>query len=160
MATVTHEFAHKLEATRWGIAVEAAFIAGLVFLALQMFAFWAFFGQSPIAPARSVAAIVSGPEVLQGAGFDFGVLVVAAAVHFGLSILFAWVLTPLIQDMSIGRGVAVGLGFGLLLFIVNFFVMAALFPWFAEGRNWVTLINHLIFGAVLAYSYLRLRYRH
>lgn len=160
MATVTHDFAHKLEATRWGLAVEAAFIAGLVFLALQMLSFWAFFGESPVAPARSVAAIVSGPEVLYGAGFDFGVLLVAGAVHFALAILFAWILTPLIQDMSIRRGIAVGLGFGLALFLINFFVMPALFPWFAEGRNWITLINHLIFGAVLAYSYLRLRYRH
>lgn len=156
---LTHGFAHKLEATRWSTAVAAAFIAGTTFLIVQMLAFWAFYGQAPLAPARTVAAIAMGPEVLTTVGSSFSVLVVAAAVHFGLAILFAWILTPIIQDMSIGVGTAVGVGFGLLLFLVNFFLITEVFPWFAGGRNWVTLVNHLIFGGVLGWSYLHRRYR-
>lgn len=77
-------------------------------------------------------------------------------VHFVLSIvlafIFAWVASR--WRMSLGMALLVGAVFGLLVYLINFYpVAAALFPWFAMGRNWITIISHIAFGLVLAWSY-------
>jgi len=33
---------------------------------------------------------------------------------------------------------------------------AALFPWFAMARNWISIVSHIAFGLVLAWSYMAL----
>ena len=34
--------------------------------------------------------------------------------------------------------------------------MTRFFPWFAEARNWVSVVSHLVFGVVVADAYMRL----
>lgn len=159
MADITHTFARKLEVTRWGRAVEAAFVAGAVFLIMQMLLLALFDGRNPMEPARWTAAIVMGQEVLWQTGFDIWVLVGALLVNFGLAVLFAWILTPIIAEMRLPQALATGAVFGLALFIVNFYLLSGLFAWFRVARGWITLFNHLLFGVTLAWSYLRLRDR-
>jgi len=158
MADFTHTFARKLEVTHWGKAVEAAFIAGAVFLIMQMLLLALFEGQSPMEPARRIAAIVMGREVLWQTGFDIWVLIAALLVNFGLATLFAWILTPIVAEMRRPWALATGAAFGLVLYVVNFHLMTGAFPWFRASRDWITVLNHLIFGIVLAWSYLRLRF--
>jgi hypothetical protein len=47
--------------------------------------------------------------------------------------------------------------FGVLPYVINFDDMTHLFPWFADARGWVTLLNHVLFGMVAADSYLALQ---
>lgn len=37
--------------------------------------------------------------------------------------------------------------------MINFYGFTAIFPWFAMARNWVTVISHIVFGAVIALYY-------
>lgn len=158
MANLTRQFARKLEDTHWGKAVTAAFIAGVSFLFLQMLISGAT-GQGAWMPVRMIAAIALGTGVLPDSGADLWVLWTAFLIHFGLSLLTAWIMAPIIQDMAMGKALAVGAGFGVLIYVVNFYLLTELFTWFAGARGLATLLNHLVFGVVLAYSYESLRRR-
>ena len=59
-------------------------------------------------------------------------------------------------DSSAGMASLVGAMFGLAMYLLNFYGMTRLFPWFAEARNWVSVVSHLMFGVVVADAYLRL----
>ena len=65
-----------------------------------------------------------------------------------------------LTSFSAGAAVALGAAFGLLIYLVNIYPVAAiLFPWFAMARNWITISSHIVFGAVLAWAYLALARR-
>jgi hypothetical protein len=54
--------------------------------------------------------------------------------------------------------VLVGAAFGLLVYFVNFSLIAPMvFPWFEMGRNWIDAFSHIIFGVSLGVAYIWLR---
>jgi hypothetical protein len=55
-----------------------------------------------------------------------------------------------------GAAMLAGAVFGLLLYLLNFYIISALFPWFADMRSWATLIAHLIFGMAASLMYMKL----
>jgi hypothetical protein len=59
-------------------------------------------------------------------------------------------------DSSLTLAVLTGAGFGLVLYLVNFYGMVYFFPWFAEVRGWATLLINLIFGISTAALYWKL----
>lgn len=145
---------------RWGSAVWAGVIAGAVFLVLEMAMVPMFLGNPMWAPPRMIAAIALGQDVLPPpATFDFFVVMVAMVLHFAMSIVYALVLAAIIHRMGAGAAVAVGAIFGLLLYLVNFYGFTAVFPWFANARNWVSIFAHIVFGVVAAWSYKALAVR-
>ncbi|NIQ57527.1 MAG: hypothetical protein GWN71_30280 [Gammaproteobacteria bacterium] len=87
------------------------------------------------------------------ATFDFGVFVVALVAHFALSIVYAVILAWIVHRWRLGPALAAGAGYGLLLYLVNFYGFTAVFPWFAEARNAVSVFVHLVFGLVAALAY-------
>jgi hypothetical protein len=139
-------------------------IAGLLFAAAQMVVATAL-GGSPWAPWRLFASVLMGQQALAGA-MTLGVFVVGFFVHFGLSALFgafwgAFVggLPPSIRD-SWGGHAAIAMVFGLLLYFLNFQVLARfLFPWFlATDRVAQVLLHAIALGAPLgAWMTARLR---
>lgn len=137
----------------------AGLIAGIIFMMMEMILL-AVTGGSPWGPPRMMAAMVMGEGVLPPpATFDAMIMMVAMVVHFILSILlavvFAWVLSN--WGLSFWGAVAIGAGFGLLVYLINFYPVAAiLFPWFAMARTWISIISHVAFGAALAWAYLAL----
>jgi len=120
-------------------------------------------GGSPWGPPRMMAAMVMGETVLPPpASFDLMIFLVAMTVHFVLSLVLAFAFSWLVSRLHLGLGVALALGaaFGLLIYLVNFYPVAAiLFPWFAMARNWVTISSHIVFGLVLAWAYFALARR-
>lgn len=110
-----------------------------------------------------MAAIVMGETVLPPpASFDLTIFMVPMIVHFALSVVLAFPLAWAIYrwHLSLGATLALGAAFGLLIYLVNFYpVTAALFPWFAMARNWITIRSHIVFGNVLAWAYLGLARR-
>lgn len=157
----SHHFTRRMP--DWRAAVIGGCVAGGVFLVLELFALWAT-GQSPWGLPRMIAAIVMGRGTLaQPAAFDLGIVLVALIVHFVLSIVFAAILAVIIApfsfDSSVGMASLVGAVFGLAVYLVNFYGMSQLFPWFAEARGWITFIAHIVFGLVAADTYLRLERR-
>ena len=137
-----------------GAAVIAGLIAGAVFLMLEMLMVPMFLAGSPWGPPRMIAAMVMGPDVLPPpASFDLVILMVAMMIHIVLSIVLALVFALLAKGRPMTTTIMVGAVFGLVLYLVNFYGMTAVFPWFAEARNWVSLFAHVMFGVVLGWAY-------
>ncbi len=138
----------------WKAAIWSGVIAGAVFLILEMAMVAIFTGASPWGPVRMMAAILLGEGVLPPpATFDFGITMAAMVLHFGLSIILGLVTAYLIFHLSFGKALAVGLAIGLALYLINFYMFTAAFPWFAMARGWISLFAHLVFGLTLAWSY-------
>jgi hypothetical protein len=147
----------------WRAGVYAGLIAGVVFLILEMSMVWLFMGESPWAPPRMIAAMVLGEGVLpmsdKPATFGFGIVVAAMIIHFVLSIIYALIGAAIVAK-RMGYGAAIGLGAlcGLAIYLINFYpIAAALFPWFAMARNWISIFAHIMFGAVVGAAYVGLR---
>lgn len=139
--------------SRLKAGVFAGLIAGAVFIMMEM-GLVALSGASPWGPPRMIAAIVMGEGVLPPpATFDLMVLMAAMAVHFMLSVVigagFALIASRFGWLMALIFGAVVGLG----LYIVNFYGMTAVFPWFAMARNTISIVSHIGFGLVLGLSY-------
>lgn len=137
-------------------AIWAGLIAGAVFMMLEMVLVGTIGGGSPWAPPRMIAAMVLGEGVLPPpAPFDLGIMVVAMMIHLVLSVILAVVLGWAISHwrLSLGAAVGVGLVFGLVIYVVNFYGMTAAFPWFAMARNGISIFAHAMFGLVLGWAY-------
>jgi hypothetical protein len=52
---------------------------------------------------------------------------------------------------------AAGAVFGLAIYLINFYGMVRMFPWFVDLRGWATLVAHLIFGMSTAAMYWQLQ---
>lgn len=138
----------------WSAAIWAGVIAGAVFMMLEMIMVPMFMGMPAWAPPRMIAAIAMGKDVLPPpATFDATILMVAMLVHFPLSIVYAIILAWIVSRLDFGVALAVGAVFGLVLYLINFYGMTAVFPWFADARNWVSIFAHIAFGLVAAWAY-------
>lgn len=134
-------------------AVRAGLIAGIIFLIMEMLLVPLFLDGSPWEPPRMIAALVLNPtQVLPPpADFEIGVIGTAVIVHLALSVLyalpFALIAVRISSDTAL---ILIGAFYGLLLYVLNFYLLTYAFPWFEEARNWVTILSHLTFGVVLA----------
>jgi len=140
-----------------GSAVKAGLIAGLIFMVVEMLLVWLAMGMNPFAPPQMIAAIVMGPDVLPDAippGSNIVVLMVGMLVHFALAVILAFVFKYLAMALRLNGTMLIvaGVVFGLIVYVVNFYGMSSIFPWFAMARNWIGIAAHAIFGLVLAYS--------
>jgi magnesium-transporting ATPase (P-type) len=142
----------------WKAGIWAGIIAGIIFLILEMIMVPLFLGGSPWGPPRMIAAIVLGEGVLPPpATFNFGIVMVAIVLHMILSVIYALIIGYIIRKMSFGMALSIGALIGLALYLVNFFVMTGIFPWFEMARNWVSIFAHLIFGLSAAWVYIKHR---
>lgn len=145
----------------WSAAIWAGVIAGLIFMVLEMMMAPMFAGAPSIwAPPRMIGAIALGQDALPPpASFDFGIFMTAMVLHFILSILYAIVLAWIIARFDLGVALLIGAVYGLMLYLVNFYIFTAVFPWFANARNWVSVFVHILFGVLAAWGYIALRSR-
>ncbi|GAA0868261.1 hypothetical protein GCM10009116_04320 [Brevundimonas basaltis] len=151
MATPTHADAPSRAPLKAGAL--AGLIAGAVFMMMEM-GLVALTGDSPWGPPRMIAAIVMGEGVLPPpASFDLMVMMAAMAVHFLLSIVIGVGFAVVARRLGWIMAVAVGGAVGLALYVVNFYGMTAVFPWFAMARNTISIVSHLVFGLVLGLSF-------
>lgn len=144
----------------WKAAVYSGLIAGLVFLILEMILVPLVSGMSAWAPVRMMAAILLGQEALPAAGepatFGFGVLVAALVVHFVLAAIYGSILSLLDFRFEEWAAVVMGAVFGLVIYWVNFYGFTAVFPWFEMARGWLSIVTHIVFGVVAAWTYKEL----
>src|SRR5919109_24394 len=147
----------------WRAGVYAGLIAGLVFMMLEMGMVWLFMGESPWAPPRMIAAMVLGEGVLpmpdKPATFDPGIVLTAMIIHFVLAAIYGLIGAAIVAN-RMGYAGAIGLGAlcGLAIYLINFYPLAAaLFPWFAMARNWISIFAHVMFGALAGAAYVGLR---
>jgi hypothetical protein len=115
-------------------------------------------GSSAFIPVRMIGAIVLGEGALPTQPtIGLAVVVpVALAFHFALSALYGAVFGAIATRLGILRSSHLALIgaasiFGLLLWLVNFYVVApVLFPWFLMSNPVVQFLAHtFFFGTVL-----------
>jgi hypothetical protein len=152
MAHVSTLTGHK--ELSWKGVFWSGLIAGAVFMMLEMLMVWAFMGQSPWGPPRMIAAMAYGREVLPPpATFDLGVVMAAMIIHFMLSWVFALAFGWAFGGLAMGSAILAGAVMGLVIYFVDFYAFTAIWPWFANARNWVSIVAHIVFGITLAWSY-------
>lgn len=140
--------------------ISSGLIAGAVFLVYELIMVPLALGGSVWDAPRMIAAILLGEDVLPTPAspgtFDFGVLMTAMLLHFTLSIIYAVVIGYAIKTVNPSLALIVGALAGLTIYLLNFYGFSSLFPWFAMARNWVSISAHLIFGLVVAWSFVRI----
>lgn len=157
-----HERQFKRRALDWHAAIVSGAIAATVLIGAAA-AVIAAMGASGSAwgAIRMVAAISLGDGVfVQPASQDIAVLIVALIVHLALAIGFSLILAVVIEawgfDSSWFLTLIAGTVFGVLLYLVNFHAMTALFAWFVEARTWTNCGLHILYGLVTGISYVRI----
>jgi len=136
--------------------------AGAVLMVLELFWAATMHTAGPWRIPHMVAAIVMGSDLVMAQSFAFSVGVVAVALltHYVLGIAFGLLLGFIIAgfhyEASAGMMQVFGVGFGVALYVLNFYGMSQFFPWFAELRGWSTLIAHLVFGITASLLYWKL----
>jgi len=144
-------------AVDWRAVLYAAIAAGVVATLAQLLLWQLFWDVLPgilYRDARLTAAIILGRGVLPPpATFTGQVFVVATLIHFTLSFVYTAVLAVAVRRCRMALTLAMGGGFGALLFVVNMYGFTLVFPWFAVARDWITLVSHIVFGATAAVCY-------
>ncbi len=144
-------------AIKWKAAIWAGIAAGVVSTLAQVLLWASFTDAFPSAlfrDSRLAAAILMGRDVLPPpASFDLSIMLIAACVHFTLSVVYGVMLAIMISRAAMGITVLIGAGFGAALYVVNLYGFTAIFPWFAEVRDWITLAAHVVFGVTAAATY-------
>ena len=139
-------------------AILSGVIAGFIFVILEMIMVPLFAGGSPWGPPRMIAAVILGSEVLPPpATFEPGMMLVAILVHLSLSIIFGLILAAFIHQLNMARSIYFGLAFGIVLYIINFYIFTEFFPWFVNARNWITVFSHAVFGLTAGWMYYKMK---
>ena len=154
------QVAERKRITRWAKGAWSGVIAGALFMTVDMFLTEVFGRGSIWDPVRLSASIAMGDRaVTASTPFTFDIFFVGMLVHFVLSIWYAVVLGMLIYKLKTGAAMLVGAGFGLLLYILHFHGLTALYPWVASARSWIVIVTHLVFGVSAAWVYSHLHVR-
>jgi hypothetical protein len=141
---------------RWRVSLYSGLIAGLVSLIVETPFVWFINDQTPWLAARMTAAMLLGPDAMSPpATFDLWLVALAFAIHIALSVVYALTLGAVVQGMPTANAAYAGGMFGIVLYFINLHVIApAFFPWFIELRNVISLISHIVFGAIAGGCYV------
>ena len=129
-------------------AVIAGLVAGILTMLLWMTLGALATGGSLWAPLLHAAAILMGEDVLTPSQtLDFQAVVTGSVVHLLLSLVYALILAFIIHRWGLVVGIIGGALFGVALYLINYFTLTMLFPWFYPLRSWFALLGHIFFGA-------------
>ena len=138
----------------WRAAIWASVIAGVVFAVIETLLAWAVKGQSPWAPLHMIGAIGLGPDALVPPDtFDLKVISTSVAIHFALAIIYGVILAFALQRLGMASAVVLGALYGLALYVINFYGFTRFFPWFADARDWVSILSHIVQSGLMAGLY-------
>jgi hypothetical protein len=129
-------------------ALIAGLVSGLVFLGIASLVTTNGLG-TPISVVRLFASIVLGDSILNPDTTVTPVAIVTALViHILFSIGFGLLVASIVHRWGFIFGIIVGGILGLALYIINFYSLSLIFPWFFAFRSMLMLIGHVLFGAV------------
>ena len=139
---------------RWISAVAAGAVAGIAYLVMVSVLRSIIHGDSVWDPFHGIAAMALGASALEDIdAFDGRVVMTAISIHTGLAAFYGLVLSYLIVEFTRRNAPWLGVVAGLLIYLVNFYGFAGLFPWMMELRGPVNLLSHAVFGGLLASCY-------
>jgi len=132
-------------------AIQAGLFAGAAALLLLQVAGVVVYDESPWKLMRMFAALARGPAALEPEDeFDAALVAMGALLYFSLSVLYSLALSALAAEVPRRLAPALGVAFGLALYVANFHGFTALFPWFVPYRTLDTVLAHGLFGFLAA----------
>lgn len=141
----------------WRSAISSGIVAGVVATGAQIFLWLVFTDALPeifYRDARFTAAILLGQGVLPPpATFNWKVMIIATVIHFAISIAYSLILSRLLSHINTMLYLFAGSIYGLIVYVINMYGVTAIFPWFSEARDWITVVTHIVFGISLAGTY-------
>ncbi|WP_446902657.1 hypothetical protein [Burkholderia sp. YIM B11467] len=142
----------------WLAAAVAGLAGGALVIVLEFFWSTMVLDESPWQPTHKIAAMVLGRSALeQMSVFSVGIVGTALILHYVLGAIMGMILAVIIApfrfDSSVRMEAAIGLAFGIVAYVWNFYVMTAVFPWFVSERGSGPLLANLLFGVVTAVTY-------
>jgi len=127
----------------WGVrqGMRGGFVAGMAFMAYEMVMAASFHGAAALVrPLRRIGAIVLGPGAMAPGRSAAAPVLTGLIVHVALAVIFGAIFGLFVAAVretacnSTGGLVLAGGVFGLLLWLINFHIIApAAFPWFTES---------------------------
>jgi hypothetical protein len=151
-------------AVDWVAAAVCGFAAGAVLMVLDLVWSAIFHPDGPWRTSHMIAPIFSGAaDTLQTGDFrfSFGVVAIALLTHYLLGIVFGLVLAAILAQCRLDteplQALAAGAVLGWVLYLINFHLLTAVFPWLVGLRGAATIAAHLLFGGVAGALYWRLK---
>lgn len=151
-------------------AVTAGLIAGIAFLAVEMVSMTLAAETDAWLPVRLIASLLIGKDVMLSALlyglitpetpaiFTIGVLVMALLLHLTMSVVLSTIIGALCRVKNIGLAISIGAGCGLAIYLINFYGISAIYPWFEKGRGVISLFSHIVYGTTSAYVFVKMHY--
>lgn len=149
--------------TDWTAGAVAGLAAGALLMVLDLLWSGLFNAGGPWRISHMIAPLLIGNETLGPSGYAFhpGVVSISLALHYGLGIVFGVVLAALMSQLGLDRratwAFATGAIAGIVLYLVNFDILARFLPWLATLRGGDTLVAQVVFGSAAALLYWRLK---
>jgi hypothetical protein len=149
--------------TDWTAGAVAGLAAGAVLMVLDLVWSSVFNAGGPWRISHMIAPLFIGTDILDSGGYRFsvGVVSISLATHYLLGVLFGLVTAALMSqlrlDASPRQALGTGAILGIVLYLVNFDILAQFLPWLANMRSGDTLVANVVFGVVAAVLYWRLK---
>lgn len=139
-----------------GFGLIAGVIMAVAFVIVE-----AAMGNPPLTPFRLIASVAYGESALTTRSLG-ACLAMGSLIHFSLSAIFGLIYGLINSSLSAdlqtswGKQTAIGVGYGAVLWLVNFQLIARWrFPWLLDRQQFVMLLVHaLAFGLPLALMYV------
>ena len=146
-----------------GLGGAIAGLAGGVAMAIVAALLSASMGQDIWHEPKRIAVIVYGPAALASPGFDPGPVLVGSLIHLLVAALLGAIFGIVTRrwlhlTSDFGTPVMAGLVYGLLIWMVAYFVVLPLVnPVLLEVYAPAFIIQHVVYGVVLGLVYMWLR---
>ena len=146
-----------------GLGGAIAGLAGGVAMAIVAALLSASMGQDIWHEPKRIAVIVYGPAALISPGFDPGPVLVGSLIHLLVAALLGAIFGIVTRrwlhlTSDFGTPVMAGLVYGLLIWMVAYFVVLPLVnPVLLEVYAPAFIIQHVVYGVVLGLVYMWLR---
>jgi hypothetical protein len=130
----------------WRAIPFAGLAAGIAHLVTLLVLTPVMLDTQPVLPLRYMGSLVLGQDVLMDTNAT--TLIVGLVVHFILSIFFALIIAIVVHRWGLAVGIIGGALLGLCSEAINVYTMTCLFEWVFAVHSTVSVIAHLVFGAV------------
>ncbi len=114
-------------------------------------------------PPKLIAATVLGPSAVAEPGFVLGPVLIGTVLHFATAVILGTIFGLVFHRLfhlttSFGLPVMIGLCYGLLIFIIAFFVVLPYAnPMLTESDMVPVLVQNMVFGMCLGFLYILVR---
>lgn len=135
----------------WRAIPLAGLVGGTVYLLLFLVLSPLLLGIDDSVILYYFASLVMGTDVLVEQ--TAWVLIIGIAVHYTLSVLFAFVIAIVVHRWGLLVGIVGGAILGASLYGINLYTMTLAFPWFYAINGTLLLIAHVLYGAVVGGVY-------